>query len=157
MRSGSLQLVGVTGDLNDVLFPDLIIFSGGGAATLAEILTDPYAIVISEGMSEGLAVPLGGSIKVQGAGLDHKEVLRVAGIAQRIPGFSGVGRIRNVGMNNGTVFISLAGFQRISTDPREALPGPDEPVLDRVLATNTRRCRSRTSGASCLRALPRRL
>jgi ABC-type antimicrobial peptide transport system permease subunit len=137
MRAGSLLLVGVTGDLNEVLYDDLVIFSGGGADTLAELLSDPYAIVISEGMSEGLAVPLGGSVKVEGEGLDHEEVLRVAGIAQRIPGFSGVGRIRNVGMNSGTVFISLDGFRRVTTDPREAQPAPDAPLLDRVLATTS--------------------
>jgi ABC-type antimicrobial peptide transport system permease subunit len=137
MRSGELTLVGVTGDLNEVLFADMMIFTAGGSDALAQILTDPTSVVISQGMAEGLAVPLGGSIKVQGEGLDHKENLTIAGIAQRLPGFDGMGRIRSQAMNGGTVLISLDGFQRLTTDPQEALPNEDDPILDRVLATLT--------------------
>jgi ABC-type antimicrobial peptide transport system permease subunit len=135
MRTGTLTLVGVTGDLNDVLYDDLMIFTAGGPASLTQILTDPTAVVISQGMAEGLAVPLGGSIKVQGEGLDHEEELTVVGIAQRLPGFSGVGRIPNQARWGGTVFISVDGFRRMTTNPQEALPGADAPILDRVLAT----------------------
>jgi ABC-type antimicrobial peptide transport system permease subunit len=135
MRSGWLNLVGVTGDLNDVLYDDLMVFTGGRPDTLTQILSDPTAVVISQGMAEGLAVPLGGAIHVQAEGLDHTEELTVVGIAQRLPGFSEVGRIRNQALNGGTVFISLEGFARVSTSPQAALPDPDDPVLDRVLAT----------------------
>jgi len=137
MRTGELTLVGVTGDLNDVLFADMMIFTAGGSDALAQILTDPTSVVISQGMAEGLAVPLGGTIKVQGEGLDHKENLTIAGIAQRLPGFDGMGRIRNQAMNGGTVLISLEGFQRLTTDPQEALPNSDDPILNQVLATLT--------------------
>jgi hypothetical protein len=68
MRSGTLRLVGETGDLNDVLYTDSMIFTAGGPAALTQILTDPTAIVISQGMAEGLAVPLDGTIQVQGEG-----------------------------------------------------------------------------------------
>ena len=135
MRSGWLKLEGVTGDLNDVLYDDMMIFVAGGPDALNQILADPRAVVISQGMAEGLAVPLGGTIKVQGEGLDHDEELTVVGIAQRLPGFSDVGRIRNQALNGGTVLISLDGFRQVITNPREALPGADDPVLDRVLAT----------------------
>lgn len=135
MRTGTLTLVGVSGDLNEVLYKDMMIFTAGGPAALTQILTDPTAVVISRGMAEGLAVPLGGRIKVQGEGFDHEEDLTVVGIAQRLPGFGGVGRIRNQALNGGTVFISLDGFRRVTTNPQEALPDTDEPILDRVLAT----------------------
>jgi ABC-type antimicrobial peptide transport system permease subunit len=135
MRTGWLTMVGVTGDLNAVLYDDLMIFTAGGPSSLTQILIDPTAVVISQGMAEGLAVPLGGTIKVQGEGLDHKEELTVVGIAQRLPGFSGVGRIRNQALGGGSVFISLDGFRRITTNPQEALPDVDHPILDRVLAT----------------------
>jgi ABC-type lipoprotein release transport system permease subunit len=127
----------VTGDLGDVLYGDLMIFTAGGPAALAEILTDPRAVVISQGMADGLAVPLGGTIMVQGEGLDHREELTVAGVAQRLPGFDDVGRARSKALDGGTVFISLEGFRRVTTNPREALPDPDGPVLRRVLATLT--------------------
>ncbi|MCA9951520.1 MAG: ABC transporter permease [Anaerolineales bacterium] len=137
MRSGSLSLVGVGGDLNDVLYTDMMIFTAGGPDSLSQILTDPHAVVISEGMAEGLAVPLGGIIKVKGEGLDHEEELTVAGIAQRVPGFGDVGRVRSQALSGGTVFISLEGFRRVTSNPREALPGPDDPVFDRILATTS--------------------
>jgi ABC-type lipoprotein release transport system permease subunit len=137
MRDGTLTLVGVTGDLSDVLYDDLMVFTAGGPDSLAEILSDPTAVVLSQGMAEGLAVPLGGTITVQGEGLDHREELTVVGIAQRLPGFDGVGRTRSKALDGGTVFISLDGFRRVTTNPREALPYPDDPVLRRVLATLT--------------------
>jgi hypothetical protein len=118
-----------------VLYEDMMIFVAGGPDALTQILADPTTVVISQGMAEGLAVPLGGTIKVQGEGLDHEEELTVVGIAQRLPGFSQVGRIRNQALNGGTVLISLEGFRRVITGPREALPGADDPVVDRVLAT----------------------
>jgi putative ABC transport system permease protein len=135
MRSGWMNLVGVSGDLNDVLFDHLLVFSEGGPDSLRRILTDPRAVVISQGMAEGLAVPLGGTIQVRGEGLDHIEELTVAGIAQRLPGFSGIGRIRSQAMNGGTVLISMDGFRQLTTHPKEALPDPDAPLLRRVLAT----------------------
>ncbi|MFQ5341341.1 MAG: ABC transporter permease [Anaerolineae bacterium] len=137
MRRGTLTLVGVAGDLNDVLYTDLMVFTGGGPAALTQLLSDPKAVVISQGMAEGLAVPLGGTIKVRGEGLDHEEELTVVGIAQRLPGFEHIGRIRNQALNSGTVLISLDGFRRLITEPRQALPDADSPLLDRVLASIT--------------------
>jgi len=127
----------VAGDLNEVLYQDMMIFTEGGPAALAQILADPTAVVISQGLAEGLAVPLGGTLKVKGEGLDHEEELKVAGIAQRVPGFNGVGRIRQQAMAGGTVFISLEGFRRLTTNPQQALPPENDPILDRVLATTT--------------------
>jgi ABC-type antimicrobial peptide transport system permease subunit len=113
----------------------MIIFAAGGPDALTQMQTDPTAVIISQGLAEGLAVPLGGTIKVQGEGLDHEEELTVVGIAQRLPGFGGVGRIRNQALNGGTVLVSLDGFRRVTTNPQEALPNADDPVLDRALAT----------------------
>ena len=134
MRSGRLTLVGVTGDLNEVLYTDMMIFIAGGPEALTRILADPKAVIISQGMAEGLAIPLGGRIKVQGEGLDHEEELTVVGIAQRVPGFSGIGRIRTQALSGGTALISVEGFRRLTTNPKQALPAPNDPILDRVLA-----------------------
>jgi putative ABC transport system permease protein len=135
MRSGYLTLVGVTGDLNDVLYEDMMVFTAGGPEALAQMLINPTAVIISQGMAEGLAVPLGGTITVKGAGLDHKEELTVVGITQHLPGFWDIGRIRSQALNGGTVLISLEGFRRVTTNPQKARPDPDDPILRRVLAT----------------------
>ena len=135
MRSGSISLIGVDGRLNDVLFPDLIEFVGGDRNSLDQILADDNAIVVSEGLAAGLAVPLGGIVKVTGAGLDHVEELRVVGIARTIPGFGSINRVRAQGVGGSNVFISMNGFRRLSNDPLLPLPGPDEPIIGRILAT----------------------
>ncbi|GIK58778.1 MAG: ABC transporter permease [Chloroflexi bacterium] len=135
MRNGRVTAVGVTGDLTAVLYPDMVIFTGGSPAALAQILQEPDTVVISEGLAEGLAVPLGGIVKIRGEGLDHVTEMRVVGIARRLPGFSGIGRIRTQALNGSTVLMSLDSFRRLTTPLQTALPPLDDPILDRILAT----------------------
>ncbi|MCA9897292.1 MAG: ABC transporter permease [Ardenticatenaceae bacterium] len=135
MRSGSISLVGVDGRLNDVLFGEMIEFVGGGPDSLDQILADDSAIVISQGLAEGLAVPLGGIVKITGAGLDHVEELRVVGIARTMPGFRSINRVRTQGLGGSDVFISMNAFRRITNDPLLPLPSADEPIIDRILGT----------------------
>ena len=134
MRTNNLSLIGVTGDLNEVMYGDMVIMTGGGTEALSRIAADPYAIVISEAAAETLAIPLGGVIKLKGEGLDHVEEFTVVGIARRLPGFDGIGRARSQ-TSGSTALVSLAAFHRLSTAPNLALPGMDDPVLNRVLAT----------------------
>ncbi len=135
MRNGSINIVGIIGDLNNVLYEDMIEFVAGGTDSLTQISENPTNIIISEGLAEALAVPLGGTIKVTGEGLDHSVEMTVVGIARRLPGFSNIGRVRSVALGGSTVLISHDGFRNLSTDPLLALPPADAPVLDRILAT----------------------
>lgn len=135
MRSGSVTLMGVEGSLNDVLFEDFIIFTSGDARSLDEILEDDTAVVISEGLSEALAIPLGGSIQLTGNGLDHKEEMTVVGIARRLPGFSNIGRVRSQATTGSTVLMSVDAFRSLSSDPLQGLPPVDAPIFDKVMAT----------------------
>ena len=136
MRTNSLSLYGVTGDLNDVLFEEMVIFSGGDRSALTRIVTDDNAIIISEGLADVLAVSLGGTLQLQGAGLDHKEEFVVIGIARRIPGMSGFGRARTTAQEGGSMaLISLPAYYRLSTDLKEVVPEYDSRILTRILAT----------------------
>ncbi|MBX3055760.1 MAG: ABC transporter permease [Anaerolineae bacterium] len=137
MRNGRVTAVGVVGDLSAVLYPDMMIFTGGGPAALAQILQEPDTVIISEGLAEGLAVPLGGVVKIRGEGLDHMTEMRVVGIVRRLPGFPGIGRVRSQALGGGTVLLSLDSFRRLTTPLQTALPPPDDPILDRILATVT--------------------
>lgn len=137
MRSGTITIVGVTADLNNVLFEDMIVFAAGGPESLTSIVNDHNGIIISEALSENLAVPLGGKVQVKGEGLDHTEEMTVIGIVRRLPGFSGFGRIRSQAAGGSTAFVSLPAFHRLSTDPKFALPDNDSAALDRVLASIT--------------------
>jgi ABC-type antimicrobial peptide transport system permease subunit len=134
MRSASLSLQGVTADLNNVLYADKIEFASGDRSALGKIVDDDYGVVISEGLAEVLAVPLGGTVKLRGAGLDHLEEFTVIGIARRIPGFNGIGRARTAAQSGSIGLISLPAYHRISTDPKLTAPDSDAPVLTRFLA-----------------------
>ncbi len=134
MRNASVNVVGLTGDLNDVLYTEYIIVPLGGPEALSRVLESDTGVIISEGLANVLAVPLGGKIKLEGEGLDHEQEVTVVGIAQRVPGFSGIGRMRTQAFSGSTVFMSLDGYRQLSTNPQEALPPLDTPILDRILA-----------------------
>ncbi|MEM7334558.1 MAG: FtsX-like permease family protein [Chloroflexota bacterium] len=135
MRQGSINLVGVSDSLNNVLFSEFIIMTAGGTASLDEILVDDTAVVISEGLALGLAIPLGGKIQMTGEGLDHVEELTVVGIARRLPGFSNIGRVKSQGLSGSTVLISVDGFKQVTSDPQVGLPPANARLFDRVLAS----------------------
>ncbi|MCB8983838.1 MAG: FtsX-like permease family protein [Ardenticatenaceae bacterium] len=137
MRSAPVTVMGVTGDLNDVLYQDTMEFVAGGPAALAAILAEPDAVIISEGLAEHLAVPLGGIVRLQGEGLDHTVEARVVGIARRMPGFGGIGRARTTAQYGSDVLLSLDSFRSLTTDLQMPLPPARDPILTRVLATLT--------------------
>ena len=105
-------------------------------AALDELLTDPVAVIISEGLAEHLAVPVGGTFKLTGAGLDHEMEVRVAGIVRRLPGFRNMGRSPDrARWGSSDLLISLEGYRQLVNDPLYPLPPADDPVLTRILAT----------------------
>ncbi|MCB8943228.1 MAG: ABC transporter permease [Ardenticatenaceae bacterium] len=137
LRSAGATVVGVDGRLNDVLYTDFIEFVGGTPAALDEILNDPGAVVISEGLADYLSIPLGGLVKLTGEGLDHVVNGRVVGIARRIPGFENIGRSRTQAQLGSDILMSLAAFRELTTELNTPLPPPDNPILERVLGTHT--------------------
>ncbi len=134
-KRAPVTVKGVEGRLEDVLFMDLVEFAEGEPAALSELLTDPEAIIISEGLAEHLAVSLGERVKLRGEGLDHFLEARIIGIARRIPGIDGIGRGRLEAQNGSTVLISREAFRRLRTELSLPLPPDDEKVLAAVKAT----------------------
>ncbi|MBN1319005.1 MAG: ABC transporter permease, partial [Anaerolineales bacterium] len=136
MRSVNSRVIGVDGDLYDVLYTDLIEFAAGSPESLKEILDDPNAVIIGEGLADYLAVPLGGVIRLVGEGLDHTADVRVAGIVKRLPAFSSMDNSRNnAERGRSEILMSLEGFRGLTNDPLYPLPPADDPILNRVLAT----------------------
>ena len=136
MREARVAVVGIHGRLLDVLFEDLITFAAGGPDALDAILDDPTAVIIGEGLAEHLAVPLNGTIKLTGEGLDHVMEARVVGIARRLPGFGNLGRSRTEAQwSNNDLLISLDGFRELISDPLYPPAPADDPILMRILAT----------------------
>jgi hypothetical protein len=134
LRSGSMRLVGVTGNLGNILYSDLVAFSAGGPEAFETLMADPSAVILSTGMADGLAVGLGDTVVAYGVGTDHTEELVVVGIADRLPGFRNVGRIRGRMMEQGQVLISTTGYQLVTADPRDGPPPDDPRLIRRVLA-----------------------
>ncbi|MDX1413867.1 MAG: FtsX-like permease family protein [Candidatus Promineifilaceae bacterium] len=134
LRSAQVQVVGVDGRLNDVLFEDMIEFADDPQAPDL-IQDDARAVIISSGLSEHLALSQGDTIYLTGEGLDHIHKARIAGIAHRLPGFQDIGRSRTRAVLNSTVLMSLDGFRDLTTELNQPLPPEDSPVLERIMAT----------------------
>lgn len=135
MRRTPITVHGVTGDLNDVLFDQYIEFSSGDRTALTDIVANDNVIIVSEGLSELLAIPLGGTLELTGEGLDHTESFTVIGVARRMPGFNEFGRARSRADGGSVAFVSLDAFHRLTTDPKVALPELDAEVMTRIIAT----------------------
>jgi putative ABC transport system permease protein len=134
-RRARVDVRGVEGRLEDVLFMDTVEFSAGDASALSELLEDRAAIIVSEGLAAHLAVPLGGTVKVQGEGLDNLKEARIIGIARRIPGIDGITRSRLEAQNRSTVLIAHDGFRELRTVLNMPLPPEDERVFTSVKAS----------------------
>ncbi|MGD2078483.1 MAG: ABC transporter permease, partial [Chloroflexota bacterium] len=132
-KTAGISAYGVDGRLNEVLFTDLMAFSGGGPEALDALPGDPQAVVISQGLADHLAVSLGDTIKIGGEGADHIVEARIIAIASRIPGFEGIGRSRVSAQSNSDVLFSLDGFRQLITPLDQPLPAADEPLLNRVM------------------------
>lgn len=137
LRTATATVLGVDGRLNQVLYTEFIEFTAGSPAALDEILNDPTAIIISEGLSDYLAISLGGTIKLTGEGLDHVVNGRVIGIARRLPGFDTIGRSRTQAQLGSDILMSLNGFRELIAELNTPLPAPDAPILEQVLATHS--------------------
>jgi ABC-type antimicrobial peptide transport system permease subunit len=130
-----VKVIGVDGNLSGVVFNEMMEFTAGGLESLGTILTDPNAVIISEGLAEYLAVGVGETIELEGEGLDHMENAVVVGIARRIPGIEGITRSRIEAQNFSTVLVSMAHYARLVTELNRPQPDPDAPMLGTVLAT----------------------
>jgi ABC-type antimicrobial peptide transport system permease subunit len=135
MRTARVEVFGIDGDLSQVTFNEMMDFTAGGPETLGTILTDPNAVIISEGLADFLAVDLGETIELRGKGLDNLDKARVVGIARRIPGIRGITRSRIAAQDGSTVLVSMPQFRRLVAELNQVQPGPDDPLLEKVLAT----------------------
>lgn len=137
LRSASANVIGVDGQLERVLYGELTEFTQGSPLAFSTILSDPNAIIISEGLADHLAVSMGDTITLVGAGLDHEVSAEIVGVARRIPGFGSIGRSRNQAQFGSDILMSLDGFRALKTDLNENLPDPDAGVFQRILAGTT--------------------
>jgi ABC-type antimicrobial peptide transport system permease subunit len=135
MRTARTSLVGVAGDLNQVLYTNLMRWVEGDATALTRVVSDTNAVVISQGLSQALDLHLGDSILVNGNGTDHQKLMTIIGVASRIPGFSAYfSRSRNEASSSG-VFMSLDTYRELLHNPATGKLDPTDAVLTRLFAT----------------------
>lgn len=135
LRSANVQVIGVSGDLNDVLFREFMQWAQGDASALRRIDEDPHAVIISLGLSEALDLRIGDTLRVKGAGLDHERLLTIVAVGQRLPGFSSqITRNVNDARGGSTgILMNLETYRELRHDPTSGPLDLDEPLFGRVL------------------------
>lgn len=137
VRSANVSFYGLTGSLNGIVFPNRVELLSSGPEALDRVVAEKNTVVISEGLAQHLNVPLNGTVRVAGGGLDHVVEMRVVGIARKLPGFFGdMGRNQQTARNGGSAaLVSLDTFRELVNDPVKGKPDPNEAVLMRFMAT----------------------
>jgi ABC-type antimicrobial peptide transport system permease subunit len=137
VRSANVGFYGLTGSLNGIVYAHRVEFVGSGPEALDRIMAEKNTVIIAEGLAQHLNVPLGGTVRVTGGGLDHVVEMRVVGIGRKVPGFFyEIGRNQQTARNgSSSALVSLDTFRELANDPVQGKPDPDQAVLMRFMAT----------------------
>jgi hypothetical protein len=145
LRNVALQVYGLTGTLDGVVYDDLTEYAVGGPGALEQVLAEPDTIVLGASYAEFMDLSVGDVVHVVGTGKDHVASMRVVGLIERMAGFEGFSSNENyVRWGQSVGFVSLDTYLRLTHDPtvEEICVGgvclPEErerPVIGRILAT----------------------
>ena len=145
LRRTSIQVQGITGSLDGIVYSDLAEYYAGGAQAFETILSVPDTIIVGAGYAEYMDISVGDVVQVPGEGIDHVTQMRVVGLIERLPGFEGFTRNENyVRWGDSVGFVSLDTYIRLTHDPNTGticaygICTPDEresPIIERILAT----------------------
>jgi putative ABC transport system permease protein len=147
LRNTAVQVRGITGSLDDIVYADLVEYNAGGPQAFATLLNEPDTIILSSAYAEFMDLEVGDPVHVQGAGLDHVVDMRVVGLIERFPGFEGFSRNESyVRWGDSVGFVSLDTYIRLTNDPTvqevcaSGTCSPDEreqPIIVHVMADTT--------------------
>ena len=147
LRNTPVQIRGVTGTLDGIVYTDLVEYYAGGPQAFDEILAEADTIILGAGYAEYMDLGVGDVVRVQGVGRDHVADMRVVGLIERMPGFSGFSRNENyVRWGESVGFVSLDTYIRLTHDPNvESLCASgvcspaerEQPLIVHILATTT--------------------
>ena len=145
LRRTAIQVQGITGSLDDIIYSDLAEYYAGGAQAFETILSEPDTIIVGAGYAEYMDIEVGDVVQVPGEGIDHVAQMRVVGLIERLPGFEGFTRNENfVRWGDSVGFVSLDTYIRLTHDSNTGticaygVCTPDEqdsPIVERILAT----------------------
>ncbi len=145
LRDAAVQVQGLTGTLDGIVYADLTEYHTGGPHTFDEILSEPDTIILGAGYAEFMDLHVGDVVRVPGEGKDHVVNMRIAGLIERMPGFEGFSRNENyVRRGRSPGFVSLDTYIRLTTDltvedvctrgycsPAER----EQPIITNIMAT----------------------
>ncbi len=118
LRSASVQVQGLTGTLDGIVYTDLTEYAAGGPEMFETISREPDTIILGAGFAEYMDVAVGDVVKVQGKGKDHTVSMRVVGLIERLPGFRAFSRNENdIRWGQVPAFVSLDTYLRLTNDP----------------------------------------
>ncbi|MCP4543731.1 MAG: ABC transporter permease [Chloroflexi bacterium] len=118
LRDAAVQVQGLTGTLEGIVYTDLTEYQVGGPHTFDQILSEPDTIILGAGYAEHMDLDVGDIVRMPGAGKDHIANMRIVGLIERMPGFEGFSRNENyVRWGRSPGFVSLDTYIRLTTDP----------------------------------------
>ncbi|RLD00013.1 MAG: hypothetical protein DRI77_01465, partial [Chloroflexi bacterium] len=147
LRDVAVQVQGLTGTLDGIVYADLTEYHAGGPQAFDEILSEPDTIILGAGYAEYMDLSVGDVVRVTGEGKDHVVDMRIVGLIERMPGFAGFSRNEQyVRQGRSPGFVSLDTYLRLTTDPTVenvcasgicSLAERERPVIARIMATTS--------------------
>lgn len=135
LRDASVRVIGVDGDLRDVLYPEAIEMVEGPADSFGLLVDAPGTAIIGAGLATYFDVAVGDELTLEGEGRDHEETVTVAGIAKRV---GGVGTFSakqtEVWSGQSAVLVGMPSYRRLVNDPSRGAPDPAAPLTSRLFA-----------------------
>ena len=135
LRNATVSLVGVEGDLTKVLYSNLFRWINSNSSALTQITQDENAAIISQGLSESLDLKVGDTIKIKGTGNDHIRLLRIVGVAARVPGFNNTFTRNSSDANRSAILMNLETYRDLNHDPAIGVIDTKANLVTKLLAT----------------------
>ena len=140
LRNVGVQVYGLDGDLGEITYDEGIEWLIGGPESIAQVLVDPNAVIISEGLSEFFERRVGDTLRLKGEGLDHERIVRIVGVLGRFSGFSGYTSKRTWAEDGRTeLFLNEVAFRELTRDPLDGPYDPSYPIFERLMAAPNQR------------------
>ncbi|RME76838.1 MAG: ABC transporter permease [Chloroflexi bacterium] len=140
LRNVGVRVYGVDGNLATITFPEGVEWIAGGPESFDQLLADPNAVIISQGLAEFFARGVGDTLRLKGEGLDHERVVRIVGVLGRFSGFNEFTSKRTNAEDGRTgLFLNETAFRELTRDPLDGPYDPTYPIFERLMAAPDRR------------------
>lgn len=135
LRNVGVRVYGLDDNLASITYPEGVEWIAGGPESFDQILDDPQAVIVSQGLAEYFEQDLGDILYLTGEGLDHEYSVHIVGILGRFSGFEGFTSKRTWAEEGQTeLFLNETAFRQLTRDPLDGPYDPAFPVVERVMA-----------------------